>query len=140
MTLRDRIGIDIGRKLKLEDAISWAAEHSVGFIDVQLDTGANALGTIDAARGAAVRRMRAARHPSRPAHGVGRQCRRIRTLCLGRGRALPRSLCRCLRPARGRMDRRACRVSFHVGHRAAHARRPRAAAAPGRLRGAQGAP
>ena len=55
MNLRERIGIDIGRKLRLEDAVAWAAEHRVRFIDVQLDTGANALGTIDRARAAAVR-------------------------------------------------------------------------------------
>ena len=55
MILRDRIGVDVGRKLRLEDAVAWAAGHDVRFIDVQLDTGANALGTIDEARGAAVR-------------------------------------------------------------------------------------
>jgi sugar phosphate isomerase/epimerase len=55
MALRDRIGVDIGRKLPLEDAVAWAAGHDVRFIDVQLDTGANALGTIDQQRGAAVR-------------------------------------------------------------------------------------
>ncbi|MGC2412030.1 MAG: TIM barrel protein [Stellaceae bacterium] len=56
MDLRDRIGIDIGRKLLLEDAVSWAAAHQVRFIDVQLDTGANALGTIDERRAAALRK------------------------------------------------------------------------------------
>jgi sugar phosphate isomerase/epimerase len=55
MNLFDRIGIDIGRKLSLEDAVAWAAEHRVRYIDIQLDTGANALGTIDDARTAAVR-------------------------------------------------------------------------------------
>jgi sugar phosphate isomerase/epimerase len=55
MTLRDRIGVDVGRKLRLEDAVAWAAAHRVRFIDVQLDTGANALGTIDAPRAALVR-------------------------------------------------------------------------------------
>lgn len=55
MNLRDRIGVDIGRKLRLEDAVAWAAGHAVRFIDVQLDTGANALGTIDAGRAAALR-------------------------------------------------------------------------------------
>jgi len=55
MTLRDRIGVDVGRKLRLEDAVAWAAEHEVRFVDVQLDTGANALGTIDGVRAAAVR-------------------------------------------------------------------------------------
>ena len=56
MSLHDRIGIDIGRKLPLEDAVSWAAAHEVRFVDVQLDTGANALGTIDERRAAALRR------------------------------------------------------------------------------------
>ena len=55
MSLSERIGIDIGRKLALEDAVAWAAEHQVRFIDLQLDTGANALGTIDDKRAAAVR-------------------------------------------------------------------------------------
>jgi sugar phosphate isomerase/epimerase len=55
MTLRDRIGVDVGRKLRLEDAVAWAAEHRVRFIDVQLDTGANALGKIDTVRAAAIR-------------------------------------------------------------------------------------
>src|SRR6266851_2538211 len=52
LTLRDRIGVDIGRKLSLEDAVAWAAAHRVRFIDVQLDTGVNALGTIDERRAA----------------------------------------------------------------------------------------
>ena len=55
MSLRERIGIDIGRKLPLEEAVGWAAEHQVRFIDLQLDAGANALGTIDDQRAAAVR-------------------------------------------------------------------------------------
>src|SRR5204863_1184020 len=56
MRLYDRIGIDVGRKLPLEDAVEWAAAHEVRFVDVQLDTGANALGTIDGPRAAALRR------------------------------------------------------------------------------------
>jgi sugar phosphate isomerase/epimerase len=56
MSLYDRIGIDVGRKLPMEDAVSWASAHSVRFIDVQLDTGANALSTIDERRAAALRR------------------------------------------------------------------------------------
>ena len=55
MNLRDRIGVDIGSKLPLEKAVSWAARHQVRFIDLQLDTGANALGTIDDKRTATVR-------------------------------------------------------------------------------------
>lgn len=56
MGLRERIGIDIGRKLKLEDAVEWAAAHDVRWIDIQLDTGANALGSFDDARAAQIRR------------------------------------------------------------------------------------
>ena len=55
MNLKDRIGIDIGRKLPLEDAAEWAAAHDVRFVDIQLDTGANALGTIDPRRAATLR-------------------------------------------------------------------------------------
>ena len=56
MDLFERIGIDIGRKLPIEEAVSWAAAHRVRFMDVQLDTGANAVTTIDQARATAVRR------------------------------------------------------------------------------------
>lgn len=56
MGLRERIGVDVGRKLKLEDAIEWAAANQVGWIDIQLDTGANALGSFDDARAAGIRR------------------------------------------------------------------------------------
>ena len=55
MSLHDRIGVDIGRKLSLEDAAAWASAHAVRFVDVQLDTGANALDTIDEPRAAALR-------------------------------------------------------------------------------------
>jgi len=55
MSLFDRIGVDIGRKLSLEEAVAWAARHRVRYIDIQLDTGANALGTIDGKRAGAVR-------------------------------------------------------------------------------------
>ena len=55
MGLRDRIGVDVGRKLRLEDAIEWAAGHGVHWIDIQLDTGPNALGSFDDHRSAAIR-------------------------------------------------------------------------------------
>ena len=57
MNLFDRIGIDVGRKLVLEDAVEWAAEHRVRFIDIQLDTGDNALNTIGGVRGSRVRAL-----------------------------------------------------------------------------------
>ncbi|MBV9554061.1 MAG: sugar phosphate isomerase/epimerase, partial [Alphaproteobacteria bacterium] len=57
MTLIDRIGIDVGRKLVLEDAVEWAAEYNVRAIDIELDTGDNALPTITGVRGAWVRAL-----------------------------------------------------------------------------------
>ena len=57
MNLRDRIGVDISRRLKLEDAIEWAARNGVRHIDIQLDTGENALPKFDAKRCAGVRRL-----------------------------------------------------------------------------------
>jgi len=57
MKLIDRIGVDVGRKLVLEDAVEWAAEHRVRYIDIQLDTGDNALGTISGIRGSRVRAL-----------------------------------------------------------------------------------
>jgi sugar phosphate isomerase/epimerase len=55
MRLRDRIGVDIGGRLKLEDAVEWAARHDVRSIDIQLDTVANALTSLDDKRASAVR-------------------------------------------------------------------------------------
>jgi sugar phosphate isomerase/epimerase len=55
MNLKDRIGIDLGRRIRLEEGIGWAAKNGVRYLDIQLDTAANALTTFDDARAAAVR-------------------------------------------------------------------------------------
>ena len=55
MMLRDRIGIDIGRRLRIEEAIAWAAAREVRYIDIQLDTADNALTSFDDARAAGIR-------------------------------------------------------------------------------------
>lgn len=55
MNLRDRIGIDLGRKIRLEEGIEWAARNAVRYIDIQLDTADNALTTFDERRAASVR-------------------------------------------------------------------------------------
>jgi sugar phosphate isomerase/epimerase len=55
MNLIDRIGIDVGRKLTLEDAVEWAGENRVRYIDIQLDTGDNALPTVSGVRGARIK-------------------------------------------------------------------------------------
>ncbi len=57
MSLIDRIGIDISRRLKLETAIDWAAKNGLKHIDIQLDTGDNALPKFDAKRCAGVRKL-----------------------------------------------------------------------------------
>ena len=54
-TLEGRIGVDIGRRLPLEEGIRWASAHGVHFIDVELDVGANAIDTFDDHRSAAIR-------------------------------------------------------------------------------------
>jgi sugar phosphate isomerase/epimerase len=60
MPFIDRIGIDVGRKLPIEDAIAWAARHGVGAIDVQCDIAPNPLESFDDRRCAAVRSALAA--------------------------------------------------------------------------------
>lgn len=50
MTFKDRIGIDVGRRLALEDAIEWADTNAVRFIDTQIDIAPNALETFGDAR------------------------------------------------------------------------------------------
>jgi hypothetical protein len=54
-SFRDRIGIDVGRKLRLEDAIAWAAANGVGIVDVQLDTGDNVFTSFDTTRARGIR-------------------------------------------------------------------------------------
>ena len=50
LTLKQRIGIDIGRRVSVEDGIEWAARNDVHFIDVQTDIHPNALESFDADR------------------------------------------------------------------------------------------
>ena len=57
MNLRERIGVDISRRLKLEDAIDWAAKNGLRHIDIQLDTGENALPKFDTRRCAGIRKL-----------------------------------------------------------------------------------
>ena len=57
MELRNRIGVDLGRKIRLEEGIEWAAKNEVRYVDVQLDTAENALPTFDAKRCATVRKL-----------------------------------------------------------------------------------
>ncbi len=55
MALRDRIGVDIGRRLRLEEAILWAARNDVRIIDIELDSEANMLTSFDDGRCISIR-------------------------------------------------------------------------------------
>jgi len=57
--LRERIGVDLGRRIRLEEGIEWAAQHAVRFIDIQLDTAANAVTAFDDRRAERVRQLAA---------------------------------------------------------------------------------
>ena len=59
MGLRERIGVDLGRRIRLEEGIEWAAQHAVRFIDIQLDTAANAVTAFDDRRAERVRQLAA---------------------------------------------------------------------------------
>ncbi len=55
MNLKDRIGVDLGRRVSLEDGLQWAIETGVKFIDAQLDIAPNGLETFDEARATPIR-------------------------------------------------------------------------------------
>lgn len=55
MDIRDRIGIDLGARLKLETGLEWAAKNDVHFLDIRLDTAENAMTRFDEPRAAAIR-------------------------------------------------------------------------------------
>ncbi|MEM9360870.1 MAG: sugar phosphate isomerase/epimerase [Pseudomonadota bacterium] len=55
MSFRDRIGIDLARRVPVEEGIKLAAENDVRYIDVQTDIAPNAMESFDNARCAAVR-------------------------------------------------------------------------------------
>jgi sugar phosphate isomerase/epimerase len=55
MNLRDRIGIDLNRSVRIEDGVEWAAKNDVKHLDIQLDSETNDITSFDAKRVAAVR-------------------------------------------------------------------------------------
>ena len=58
MTLRERIGIDLSRNMRIEDGVAWAAKNGVRYLDIQLDNELNAITSFDEKRIAAVRSVR----------------------------------------------------------------------------------
>ena len=58
LTLKQRIGIDIGRKVSIEEGLEWAAVNDVHFIDVQTDVDPNRLESFDKQRCGKVRELK----------------------------------------------------------------------------------
>ena len=61
MDFRQRIGIDVGRRIAIEDAVDWGSANDVTYIDCQIDIQPNALESFDEARCAPIREACAAR-------------------------------------------------------------------------------
>lgn len=57
MSLRERIGIDFGGKIALEDGLVWAAGHGFRYVDVCIDDAPNAIESFDDARVRGVREL-----------------------------------------------------------------------------------
>src|SRR6185503_14307237 len=57
MKLRDRIGIDLSRNMRIEDGVVWAAKNEVKHLDIQLDNETNFITSFDAKRIADVRNV-----------------------------------------------------------------------------------
>lgn len=55
LSTKDRIGIDVGRKLSVEDAIDWAADNGVRYVDCQIDIEPNDLESFDEHRCSPIR-------------------------------------------------------------------------------------
>jgi sugar phosphate isomerase/epimerase len=58
MKLKDRIGIDLSRDVRIEDGVEWAAKNAVKYLDIQLDNETNDITSFDEKRVAAVRTVR----------------------------------------------------------------------------------
>ena len=54
MGFKDRIGIDLGRSLALEDGIAWAVRNGVFYFDAQTDIAPNVMESFSEARCAAI--------------------------------------------------------------------------------------
>ena len=75
MAFKDRIGIDLGRSIALEDGITWAARNGVHYFDAQTDIAPNAMESFGSALRAHRRSLRAPRLASGASHPVRRQHR-----------------------------------------------------------------
>lgn len=55
MSFKDRIGVDLGRRARIEDGIAAAIRHGIRHLDVKIDTAPNALETMTPERIAGIR-------------------------------------------------------------------------------------
>ena len=55
MNLRDRIGVDVGRRAKIEDGIQAAIENDVHYLDIKIDVPPNAIESLTKERIGAIR-------------------------------------------------------------------------------------
>jgi sugar phosphate isomerase/epimerase len=55
MTLRERIGIDLGQRNRIEDGVKAAIAHGVRFLDLKIDVAPNAIESLTGERVAAIR-------------------------------------------------------------------------------------
>ena len=70
MNLRERIGIDLGQRNRIEDGLQAAIKHGVRYLDLKIDVAPNAIETLTDERVASIRRTcEAARHSCR--HSAG---------------------------------------------------------------------
>ena len=55
MNLRDRIGIDLGQRNRIEDGVAAAIEHQVRYLDLKIDVAPNAIESLTDSRVAKIR-------------------------------------------------------------------------------------
>jgi sugar phosphate isomerase/epimerase len=55
MALRDRIGVDLGQRVRIEDGLAAAVAHQIRYVDVKIDNAPNAIDSLTPARIAAIR-------------------------------------------------------------------------------------
>ena len=57
MDFRERIGVDLGQRNKIEDGLAAAAEHGVRYLDLKIDVAPNAIETLTPERIKGIRQM-----------------------------------------------------------------------------------
>jgi sugar phosphate isomerase/epimerase len=57
VSLRDRIGLDLGGRTRIEDGLKAAIEHQVHYLDLKIDTAPNAVETLTPDRVSAIREL-----------------------------------------------------------------------------------